>query len=58
MFGSGRFGSHWFGDNNSSWPWLASSINAAINFNLFGIPMNGDDICGFNFDTNAQLCAR
>jgi alpha-glucosidase (family GH31 glycosyl hydrolase) len=48
MFGSGRFGSHWFGDNESSWPWLKSSIIAAFNFNLFGIPMSGDDICGFN----------
>jgi alpha-glucosidase len=49
--GSGRFVQHWLGDNASTWDWLSSSINAIFNLNMYGIPMVGDDICGFNDDT-------
>lgn len=56
--GHGQYGSIWTGDNDATWDDMRLSINQIINFNMFGMPFVGGDICGFGGNTTAQLCAR
>lgn len=56
--GSGVHEGHWLGDNRATWEDLYYSIPGTITMNMFGIPLVGPDICGFNGDTNAELCTR
>lgn len=39
--GTGRWVTHWLGDNYSRWSNLHSSIIATLQFNLFGMPFVG-----------------
>ncbi|KAI3415577.1 hypothetical protein GPALN_005181 [Globodera pallida] len=55
---SGHFGTHWTGDNSARWADLRASIIGLIEFNVFGIPHIGADVCGFNLNTNEELCLR
>jgi alpha-glucosidase (family GH31 glycosyl hydrolase) len=46
MAGTGRYNSHWLGDNYSTYQSMWTSIPGILAMNLFGIPFVGADICG------------
>jgi alpha-glucosidase (family GH31 glycosyl hydrolase) len=56
--GSGIYTSKWLGDNFSSWEYMRYSIPGIYNYQMFGIPLIGSDMCGFIGNTNEELCAR
>ncbi|KAK3713394.1 hypothetical protein LTR37_008586 [Vermiconidia calcicola] len=56
--GSGTLAGHWGGDNTSLFAYMYFSISQALNFALFGIPMFGVDTCGFNGNSDEELCNR
>jgi alpha-glucosidase len=55
---SGLYAGHWGGDNTSKWYYMFFSIPQALSFSLFGIPMFGVDTCGFNGNSDEELCNR
>lgn len=56
--GAGRTLAHWTGDNFSKWSSMKDSVRNVLQFSLFGVPMVGADICGFQQNTNEELCSR
>ncbi|UJR12095.1 hypothetical protein I4U23_016273 [Adineta vaga] len=56
--GSGQWGAHWLGDNAALWSEMKLSLIGLIEFNWFGIPMAGADICGFDKIPTQEMCIR
>ena len=54
----GRYGFHWLGDNESKYADMRNGLNGIFQFQIYGIPMTGDDICGFNGNSWDKLCSR
>ncbi|CAN7939685.1 unnamed protein product, partial [Ixodes hexagonus] len=54
--GQGSWSGHWSGDIASSWEDMRLSIPS--NFGIYGMPLMGADICGFNSNATVELCAR
>jgi alpha-glucosidase (family GH31 glycosyl hydrolase) len=44
---TGRFASHWLGNNQASWSDMKYSVSNIMNFNMFGTPLTGPDTCGY-----------
>lgn len=55
---SGKYSSHWLGDNYRSWEYMKYSIAGIFNMNMFGIPHTGADVCGFFGDKDDEMCGR
>ncbi len=56
--GSGQWSSHWFGDNQATWLEMKRSLIKLVEFNWFGIPLSGADICGFDKIPTEEMCIR
>ena len=56
--GHGKYGFHWLGDNESTYKDMKNGINGIFQFQIYGVPLTGDDICGFNGNSWDSLCAR
>ncbi|OBZ71666.1 Alpha-glucosidase [Grifola frondosa] len=55
---SGRWTGHWLGDNWSKWQYMYLSIQGVLQFQLFQVPFVGADTCGFQDNTDEELCNR
>ena len=56
--GSGKYNGHWLGDNTSIYKYMKNSLDGIFQFVIYGIPMTGDDICGFFGESYGTLCNR
>ncbi|TSR87326.1 putative maltase-glucoamylase 2 [Bagarius yarrelli] len=56
--GVGKYSGHWLGDNAATWNDIKWAITGMLEFNLFGVPYIGADICGFFDNVDEELCTR
>ena len=52
--GSGQYVQHLLDNYGSTWEDMSYAIAGAMNFNMFGIPFTGADVCGAGADTLNQ----
>jgi hypothetical protein len=58
FLGAGAHAAHWLGDNAATWDDLRRSVTGVLEAGLYGNPLPGADVCGFLFNTTAELCGR
>jgi len=56
--GQGKYSSRTLGDNFSTADYMGFSVLSVMSANIAGTPLAGADICGYNGNTTAELCAR
>lgn len=56
--GTGSFAGHWGGDTNSAWGNMYFGISQALSFSIAGVAYFGVETCGFNGNTDMELCTR
>ncbi|OTB00685.1 glycoside hydrolase family 31 protein [Hypoxylon sp. CI-4A] len=56
--GSGRFASHWSGDNASKWGSMFLGISHTLTHMMAGISMFGPNACGYVHNADFDLCSR
>jgi len=56
--GSSKFGSKWVPDTYSDYTSMSRSVTAVMMSNMFGYPLSGADICGYNGNVTEELCTR
>ncbi|KAM6946338.1 sucrase-isomaltase, intestinal [Aplochiton taeniatus] len=56
--GVGKHSGHWLGDNAANWNDIKWAIPGMLEFNIFGVPYIGADVCGFFDDSSEELCRR
>lgn len=55
---AGKWTGHWLGDNFSKWQYMYFNIQGVLQFQIFQIPFVGADTCGFNGNSDEELCNR
>ncbi|KAJ6607818.1 glycosyl hydrolases family 31-domain-containing protein [Mycena sp. CBHHK59/15] len=55
---AGKWAGHWLGDNYSKWQYMYFSIQGILQHQMFQIPFVGADTCGFNLNSDEELCNR
>ncbi|KAJ6468608.1 glycosyl hydrolases family 31-domain-containing protein [Mycena vitilis] len=55
---AGKWTGHWLGDNYSKWQYMYFSIQGVLQHQMFQIPFVGADTCGFNDNSDEELCNR
>ncbi|XP_071798039.1 sucrase-isomaltase, intestinal-like isoform X1 [Asterias amurensis] len=58
--GTGQFAGHFLGRNKATWEGMYQSMIGVDEFNMFGIPFTGADICGTTgeMSVDSELCQR
>ena len=54
----GQYSFHWLGDNSAEYKSMRNGVNGIYQFQIYGIPITGDDICGYYNDAKDTICAR